>query len=451
MTRTFILPSAALALALLGAGCAPGRPGSGAGGLPSIVVITIDTLRADHVSSYGYFRETTPVIDELAARGVLFRNAVTPMTVTLPVHASLWTSLYPVQTGIITNAVRFHAGSGQRVRFFAEILADLGYQTAAFVSATPVKSQSGINAGFAVFDDPESGMRDGGETTEAVLRWLESEPGRPFFLWVHYFDPHGKHEAPPGYDLYRTDDRLIRYLEAERFPDPEDPEIHELHNQYDGEVRFVDAQIGRIVERLEDRGWLEEAALVVTSDHGEGLGQHDWKRHGKIYNEQIFVPLVMTFPESVGRRGEVRESLVSLIDVVPTLVATLGLPVPEEDRRRFTGLDVLGAEPSREYLLVQRTGKPGLAHWKRRYRFALLSLDWKYFYSPELPPLLYDLRTDRQETRDVAAAYPGVVAEMQEELLALLARLSATGGGLEVMEEISPQVLDHLRALGYLD
>lgn len=423
---------------------------------PPIVLITIDTLRSDHLGCYGYFRPTSPVIDALAAESVLFTNVVSTMATTLPAHVSLFTSRYPIETGITANGRRLlGAESGKNTRLLAQMLRDLGYETAAFVSATPVKSRTGIDAGFDLFEQPAVGGRKARETTDRVLEWLEGRSSeRPFFLWIHYFDPHKPYDPPQPYrDVFAADERLVEFLEGLGVPEPRDPRILRVNDLYDGEILSTDTEIGRLVDRLKERGLFAETAMVVTSDHGEGLGQHDRIGHGTIHNEQLFVPLLIRFPDRLAVEPRRIERLVSLIDVLPTLAAGLRLPLAEDDKSRFTGLDALAdTEPRTEALAQRSTVRDAerLAKRGQREKFALLSLDWKYFYSTRRPDELFDMRADRHELADRIADEPATAAEMKNRLLAEIARRSRGGPDFEVVDETLPNVLEELKSLGYV-
>lgn len=424
---------------------------------PSIVVITIDTLRADHLGSYGYFRDTSPNIDRVAAQGVLFTNAVTTMATTLPAHLSLWTSMYPVQTGVTKNGSKLakKQKAEQSALLFAQILQEIGYTTAAFVSATPVKEYTGIGLGFDVFDepDPKRGGRSGqaDATTDQVLQWLESKPQKPFFSWIHYFDPHQPYRPPAPYDTrFSVSEELIRFLEAKHYPYPEDERVLRVNNLYDGEIQFVDSQIGRLLAALERLGLYDALTLVILSDHGEGLGQHGRIGHGEIFNEQLFVPLIIKFPHGSGRNGRVVDDIVSLVDVVPTLVDNLDLPLARETRKQFVGRNALSRRRSRDYALAQRTthNKRG---WGKADKFALVGKDWKYAFETDHRDWLFDMREDRSEISSLTHLEADTREELRDRLLSELADYSSTQAGFSVVEETSPEIVEELRALGYLD
>ena len=351
---------------------------------PSIILITIDTLRADHLSVYGYFRETSPTLTALAEEGIVFENALTTMATTLPAHASLLTSTRTTTHGLKGNFSHLGAvlEDDSGLRTMAEILIDLGYRTAAFVSATPVKDHTGLERGFEVFDQPSAAERRADETIERVVAWLESGVEDPYFLWVHLYDPHKPRKPPAPFDeAFETDESLIRFLEERAVAKARDPYVLEQNNAYDGEILFADTQIERLFGVLKGRGDWEQAAVVVTSDHGEGLGQHDWMRHGKIYNEQLFVPLIVKLPEGRGEAGVRVRRFGSLIDVLPTLAGALNLPIGQRDADQFEGIDLLGPEPRRSGVLSEQVHRSELLD-EPGLRYALTSRDGSTSIAP---------------------------------------------------------------------
>ena len=437
-------------------GCAGrGRP------LPDVVLVTIDTLRQDRLGCYGYFRDTTPSLDAFAREATLFENAITPMATTLPAHVSLLTGARPLRHGIRGNFASFGAAlrpdSGMRT--LAQILAELGYETAAFVSAAPLKRPSGIAAGFALFSEPLGKERKAGETTREVLAWLDSSPRRPFFLWIHYFDPHDAYAPPAPYDtLFTTDARQLEQLEEKRFVFYEHPQIQKINNLYDGEVRYVDDQLALVLARLRELAILDEAAIVIAGDHGEGLGQHDWVGHDKIFGEQLRIPLLVKTPRSwrerarkagtaAGEPGRRRE-IVGLIDVLPTLLELIGRPAPDAVRAQLDGRSLLSGSP-RDYVFSQRTeGREEKLGPGRE--FSLTGSAWKYVHATEEADALYDLIADPYETVDVCTRDSAVAETLRGRILELLSTevepaREANG------EELPQEHIEELKALGYVD
>lgn len=436
-----------VATGLVLSGCAPSGP-------TSILLVSLDTLRADHLGCYGYFRETSPHIDRLAADSILFERAVTPMATTLPAHVSIMTGTNPGRHGIKANhgSFRVPLKTGGGLQSFAQLLAGAGYATGAVVAAGPLKARTGIDAGFQSFDEPKNPSRRAPMVVTRALEWLEGRPKGPFFLWLHFWDPHGPHKEPPGYrDLFQGDrEQQIERLRALRFPDPEDPRILRLHDVYDKEIRFMDAQIGRLVEELLRLDLYDEIAIVVVGDHGEGLGQHHWHRHGRLFNEQLLVPLIVKLPSRLGRVGERRPELASTIDLMPTLVDTLELPVDGTATRQFEGRNLLDpGGPRRTSVFSERAHRKD--RWEPGLKYSLTTPRWKYFHLTEGEDQLYDLESDPSETEDVISRHPEIASAMRARILATLDLYERLGPGLEATSEISEEHREELRSLGYLE
>jgi len=455
---------------------------------PTIVLVTIDTLRREHLGCYGYFRPTSPHLDALAAEGLVFDRALASMASTLPSHLTMLTGLYPHQHGMNSNrrgaSVAFHSELGRLSA--AEVLQRAGYRTAAFVSATPLGETTGIGAGFETYENPHntpqgSALR-AGERNEAVLAWLDAhaaEPG-PFFLWVHYFDPHEPCDPPPPWDgRFTTDETQLDWIRA-RHIDPaklteafgKSSRIHrhfltfdkpaqlrkaqregaqitleriaDLMNRYDGEVAYADQELGVLLEALKRHGRYENAIVVVVGDHGQSLGENDWMGHGTITNVNTFVPWVLRLPGGLLPPQRI-ESTVSLADLMPTLLARFELPGSELLVGQFEGEDVLSGRFARDSALVARTADE-LKDGETGRQFALVAGRWKYVHRPEGRDELYDLEGEG-EFHDVLAAHPGLGAELRRATEALLARKPAL---LEVEESpADPEMLRSLEELGY--
>ncbi|MCP5058821.1 MAG: sulfatase-like hydrolase/transferase [bacterium] len=345
----------------------------------SVLLVTIDTLRADHVGAYGAEDVGTPVLDRLASEGVRFANAIAPTPITLPSHASLLTGLYPPSHGVRHNGV-YRLGS--EATTLAEHFGAAGYSTGAVVGAVVLAGQFGLAQGFDHYDDHVRGRqssrsgypeRRAGEVTDRALAWLK-DARDPFFLWVHYYDPHASYEPPEDW--------------AKRFPG----------RPYDGEIAYVDAELGRLL--LGARALGHEAPIVaVTSDHGESLGEHGERTHSVlVYDAVLRVPLILSGPGIPS--GSVGEGVVSLVDLAPTLAGLAGLPelVDVEGRDLLTEM---GSPRPRaeaegwayaESLVAKLTmGWDGL--------HTIRTSDYQYIQSSR--PELFDLRSDPDELRDL--------------------------------------------------
>ncbi len=450
-----------MALLALASACAPTTPQPPA----SIVLVTIDTLRADRLGCYGYFRDTSPHIDRFAEEAVLFESAVTPMATTLPAHVSVMTSSHPLRHGVQENYAHFHPPeAGDELQTFAQMVSRAGYRTAGFVSAAVLRAESGIAAGFEHYDEPSGVMRKATATTDAVLAWLEEPPTEPFFLWIHYWDPHLPYSPPPEYGAMfdESEPAFLEYLEQNGFADQDtfhqvwgnrfpDLRVTEINNSYDAEIRYTDAELGRVLDRLEELGLDQTAAIAILSDHGEGLGQHNWIDHGEIYNEQIKVPLILRFPKDLRRERNLEgtriRSVVSTVDLIPMLAQQLNLPLSERDLRQFEGGDRLGESNSRNFAFSERVHRN--REWIPGKKYALTGDEWKYHHFADWPDQLYHVATDPWESNDVMERNPDQAEDFKSRLDRILRARGAQGPALRKLGDLSEETSADLEALGY--
>ncbi|HKJ23684.1 MAG TPA: sulfatase [Myxococcota bacterium] len=330
-TRPFAHAALALATAFLGAGCSRPEPGP-----ESLLLVTVDTLRADHVGINGG-PVPTPQLDALARRGVALTQAYTPTPTTAPAHASLFTGLHPWRHGVLNNAVPLHP----EMPTLAERLHDAGFITGAFVASYILHERFGFGRGFdsyALVAD-QGGLWRGraraafygrGEQVAAEAdAWIaDRAPGERFFLWVHLFDPHAPYDPPERFAV--ADDQPVD-LHHKQIPPGLDgrADLVEAIHDYRGEVKRVDAQIGKLVAALDAAGLSDSTAIVVTADHGEGLGDHHLLGHGKyLFEELVRVPWIVAGP-GIPARGPV-EGLAQLEDLFPTVLGLLGVAPPDD-------------------------------------------------------------------------------------------------------------------------
>lgn len=395
----------------------------------NVLLVTVDTLRADHLGSYGRSEASTPVLDALARRGVRFENAHAAVPITGPSHATILTGLYPPVHGVRDN-VNFVLDTKHAT--LASRLKKEGYRTAAFVAAYPVAAAFGFAQGFDRFSEglhqnPALGQgaeRPGNEVADAVLGWL-AEPDvaaskAPFFAWMHLYDPHAPYAPPAEY--------------AERFPG----------RPYDGEVAFADAQIGRVLDALAAAGHEKDTLVIVVADHGEGLGEHDEATHAiLVYESTLRVPLLVAGP-GIPAGGVVRES-VGTIDIVPTVLARLGLSAPAELLGRDLGRAMRGERLAAEPLYAESLFGRLNCRWSALR--ALTADGWKLIDGAE--PELYDLTTDPREERNQAATDPARLARLRAGLRAALSKLAPRGDTARSVA-LSPEQEEKLRSLGYV-
>ena len=407
-----------LATALL-AGCErQARPPDRETGL-NILIISIDTLRADHLGCYGYFRDTSPEIDAFAREAVFFEQAYSPMSTTLPAHVSLLTGLHPLEHGILSNVGHGGMPFGMRskIRSLAQVAQAAKYRTAAFVSATPLKRYSGIDVGFEVFDEPEGAARDADEVTDKVLAWVDLTSPQRFLLLAHYYDPHRPYSPPAPFDaMFGVDEELEEYLAAREvsaviWPGPclgsNVSLARGITNNYDGEVRFADREVGRLLRALRERGLWENTVIVLTSDHGEGLNQHDWPQHGRTWNEQVQIPLLMRFPQVREELPSRCGRLVSLMDVLPIVFGRYDWPWARECRSQFSGVDLLAVGALERPILSQRSNRA--CEGDDSSLFALTTPEWRYHLRSDGKERLFERFADPYELCDCTNARSGVV------------------------------------------
>jgi choline-sulfatase len=398
---------------------------------PNVLLITIDTVRADRIGAYGYAKAATPAIDRLAREGVRFADATTQAPLTGPAHAAILTGQYPARLGVRDNAT---TPIPRGTATLAEMFKARGYRTAGFIGAFLLGPEYGFAQGFDTFDarfgQYSAGMklqaqRRGSEVVDAALQWLPSKPapapGQPFFAWVHLYDAHTPYD-PPG--PFRT-----RFAAA----------------PYDGEVAYVDSCIGKLIAALEQAGQLDRTIVAVISDHGEGLGDHGETEHGLfLYESVLHVPWVMRLPAR-GSAGTVVTTQVRTIDVTPTLAALAGLPAPQVDGQNvakfFKGPAPRDPEPS-----YAETFYP-------KWHFGWSELksvrvgDWKYIDAPK--PELYDMRSDAAERRNAIDARGPLSAGLSTALAKIQNGFGSAAASTDAPQP-DPETLARLRSLGYV-
>ena len=410
---------------------------------PSVILITIDTLRADRVGCYGAQTVKTPTLDALAHDGVVFERAISQVPLTWPSHAVILTGTYPFQ-----NGVQDFTGQplAQQFRTVSQAFQKAGYATGAVVSAFVLDRSWGLARGFDFYDDAFSAKtfdqkdiglvdRRAGESVTHAVTWLKKTPRRPFFLWLHLYDPHSPYDPP---EPYRTEYRS---------------------HLYDGEIAYADHELGNLLSWLKQNHLYDSSLIVALSDHGESLGEHGEDEHGFfVYNATVHVPLIVKPPAgsgiAAGRYGEPVETTA----VAPTLLQLAGVK---------DSVDTIYAQFQAHALLGTKSGMipagsqtanqtpRDSAYSETFYPFSsfgwspLHALESERFHFIEAPkPELYDLGSDPGETRNIAAEQPATVAVLREKMQTLLAhnpftRQYAAAGNL------SPDAQEKLRALGY--
>lgn len=396
----------------------------------NLLLISIDTLRADRLGSYGYAAAQTPHLDALARAGLRFSQATTVVPLTLPAHASLLTGTFPGWHGVRDNG-GFYLGDEQVT--LAEVLRDNGYRTGGFIAAFVLDRRWGIAQGFDHFFDnfdfdkfdkaPSMDyiQRPGADVVDRALAWIAEDRTRPFFAFVHLYDPHTPYEAPEPFRSH--------------FPGT-------MQGAYDAEVAATDAQVGRLLDALMKSGELSQTLVIVVGDHGEMLGEHGEQQHGFfIYDAAVHIPLIIAGPDVPVR--EIADQ-VRIVDVMPTALDFLGVPAPK---------DVQGASLKP---LTLGTRLDLVAHsetWLPRYHYGWSDLQsvqdgrFKYIRAPQ--PELYDLQSDPGETVNLALSQSQRVAAFERALSAMIAGTSRESAP-DRPRRIDPEVEERLMALGYV-
>lgn len=430
---------------------------------PDILLVTVDSLRADHLSCYGYSRPTSPNLDRLAAEGARFESVVAQAPWTLPSLASLHTSRIPAEMGAIYN----HSRLGDFALTAAELFRSAGYATAAFTSGAYTGTSRGMGQGFDVYENRDR-THLAADLNRLALEWLDRAGKRPFFMWIHYFDVHADYAAPapwnglfdgtppaPGVARIRHLKRVINGNEA---LGPGD--LDRIKTSYDREISYTDAMLGELWQGFERRGLAAGTALAVGADHGEGFMEHGLLLHTlSVYDEFVLVPLVLRFPDRVpaGRRvtAQVRN-----LDVLPTLLELAGIDPPPGARGRSLLPLARGAEGVAPEPAPVHTDTSGHeAHFAKKSGVNLGLFDTLFSARTDAAKLvysvkqdrhfLYELRSDPGERSDVFEQKGGEYPELRRALdgLRACAPPSATGG---TTAQPTADELEQMRQLGYI-
>ena len=402
------------------------RPSEQAPAQPDVILISIDTCRADHLGCYNPASKLTPNIDRFAETATVFENAVSPVPLTLPSHASMLTGKIPLVHGVHGNGLFV---SSDHVTL-AEILRGEGYDTGAIVSAIVLHRRHGLKQGFATYNDQmfeAGGIRTElhAETTTglAVNRLHQRVNGRPLFLFAHYFDPHEPYRAPGGF--------------AERF-------ASDSAQQYAAEVAYVDHWIGRLLDGLRQMDLFDSSLIIVTADHGEMLGEHGEIDHGYfIYDPAIKTPLIVKLPGQ--RRGRRVDGAAGLVDIVPTVCSVAGAELPEGIQGRDLSPQLRGEAGGEERYLYTESLRP-LIFYNAHPLSALVGARWKYIHSAR--PELYDLSTDPTESNDLSKAQPDQAMLMSRRLRAVFSQFADSGVQAD-QADLDARSRELLAGLGY--
>lgn len=396
---------------------------------PPVILISIDTLRADHLSVYGYKENSTPHIDSFAEHGTVFTDIDSQIPLTLPSHTCLFTSTYPFQNHVEENAEIVPPN----LVTLASVLRKNGYLTGAFIGSSLLARRYGLDKGFDTYDSPfrlqgeravspysVSVRRDGALVTRSALNWLADKQGQPVFVFLHLFDLHTPY--------------AVRQFSGVRL----------IPNSagYDAEIRYVDQVLGHFKDALTRSGWWQRSVVIVLSDHGESLGDHGETSHGYFaYESTLHVPLIIHWPASAGNYPERVSEPAGLIDVAPTVLGFLHIAAPAS----FAGMDLLnGSGRAQRQVYSETLYAHDAFHWAALRRLRVKNV--AYIDAPR--PELYDLGSDRAERNNILETHAQEARNLKEQLRTLVARYSNRQPNAAVDQ--SRESTAALRSLGYL-
>ncbi|MCF7954952.1 MAG: sulfatase-like hydrolase/transferase [Phycisphaerae bacterium] len=385
-----------------------------------VVLISMDTIRADYLSCYGYEKETTPNIDALAAQGYLFRNTITPIPLTLPAHTSMLTGTIPPQHGKHDNIDFFDIPNTA----LPELLKKNGYQTAAFVGAQVLNARHGLKKGFDNYDDhfeENKGERRAEEVNKGAFEWLEKHSDNPIFLFLHYYDPHAKYNPPEPF--------------ATKFKE----------SPYAGEIAYTDHCIGEVIAKLKSLGMYESTLIIVTGDHGEMLGEHGEDTHMYfIYQSAIKVPMIYKLPGS--NTPQRIDDAAGIIDIVPTVCDLLDIepPSPIQGKKLTPYFSNKPPENKDRYLFSESLYP---TKFKANSLLGLTGKQWKYIQTTR--PELYDIQKDPGELTNLVETEPHRARILRDKLAQTLEQ-TITKRNDQEDAPLDAESIKRLESLGYL-
>lgn len=458
----------ALSAACATAQAAPSHPRTNA---PNVVLITIDTLRADHLSCYGYHLLTTPRLDQFARQGTRFARAYTMIPMTGPAHVSLLTGHFPQEHGAKVNGQAKH--DDPRLLSLAQYLSARGYHTAAFVSAWPLKaSLTGLGPGFQVYNEDFdrwyqmfNTYRSAADVNPEAISWMKQNRYGPFFLWVHYFDPH----AP--YVLHKNFTNFAANAAASYNPVKQSQQVADRIRRYDSEVGYTDDYVGQLLDTLDSMGLKDSTIVVIVADHGESLGEHGYVGHGRqLYEPMVHVPMMLRYPPAIPA-GEVIRTPVTTLDILPTILDLLKIkPIGKLSGKTLTASfedppgkqkesPAKAGDPDPIFFLTfagKKWEAPSWLSWlwysDSRKRLPLkigrITGNEKIIWTPDSGKIeVYNIRQDPRELEPLpaASADPGFRAEIGD----VNKWFSATAVYLDSPPALDERDKEALRSLGY--
>ncbi len=413
---------------------------------PNIILISIDALRADHLSCYGYHRNTSPNIDQLAGEGALFKNGFSQACSTLASHSSIFLSQYPWTHKVVGSKEKIAKSS----LTLAEILKNRNYMTAGFSGGGYVSSKYGFDQGFDFFFDKPKTWHTIKFHKDNLFRWLEKVKDKKFFLFLHTYDVHSPYDPPMPYRaLYIGDysdqrclNKLVDYELTALNLSPE--EIDYVIALYDAGINYVDDEIGELVKKLKKLNIFNNSVIIITADHGERLGERGRVGHGREASRIVtHVPLIMRIP-GIGQ-GKVIEEIAESIDITPTILDILDISLPEGMQGKSILPLIKGSWSEGNFIAY--TGEA----WKKAtLSTAIRTKEWTYIMNQDGPDELYDRVGDPKEQNDLIEKRPLVARKLKEELEYFIALTSEAKPQVAEKVDIDEELKERLKSLGYL-
>jgi arylsulfatase A-like enzyme len=417
----------------------------------NIIIIAVDTLRADHLGCYGYPRNTSPNIDEFASHGIKFNKCYTPSPLTTPAFASMLTSLPPHKHGAKRNGLSIF----DRISTLPQFLKKKGYYSGAFVSNWTLKKKlTHLDRGFDTYKEILTKKRwfklinpegEAPEVNKEVSKWLHKNNEKKFFLFVHYTEPHDP------YVYHEKFDRGFNNIHTASYPRGSH---HKKIRKYDTEIGFVDFYIGELIQKIKEKGLYENSLIIFLADHGESFGEHDYYGHGRrLYNSTLHVPLIVKLPGDKSNGTEINRN-VSLLDVAPSILSLIDQPVPEE----MEGIDLFASENQRvlyfeAYKGAVHSEKSELFRLKvKPIRYGLVRNNLKLIYDGEFEA--YDIQKDRFELTNIYENPGGIFADMtlliEKFMIDVQEYIEYSKKYHKQRSKLTKEELEKLKSLGYI-
>jgi arylsulfatase A-like enzyme len=463
-----------VALTIALAACTqPDNADSDAAQSPNVLIISFDTLRADHLSTYGYRRPTSPALDALADKSVVFDRAYTVMPTTLPTHLSMMTGVAPLHHQVYSNNMRFVGDTPT----LAEQLSAEGYRTAGFVSGLPLRKSTGMDRGFDEYPAIATRKVEGEITTERAINWLHENTDDPFFMFVHFFDAHIYYSKPDNHEFpFAVDGNLKAWMDGAGIADISAEELDlgmppfegkqldlfENVNLYDNQIHRVDGLIGNLLSALKQSGQFDNTLIIVTSDHGQGLGQHDHYYHGlRLFEEQVRVALIVKPTQQMNWPSTRNNKLVSILDISPLVLEITGTEAgPVQHGRSLNSAVFASPETGERNLLVHRRSGKKLVppqnqgkvngQAKALPQFAVLTENgYKFIEADDGSATLYYLPDDPLELANLAPEE----TKKTQELKRIMEQLKTSQLSLKtpVYDSLDERTRRALESLGYIE